>query len=43
MPVASDLPADEWLEAHEIARRRGDSLPELIRSAVRRYIHRYRQ
>jgi GntR family transcriptional regulator len=43
MPVRASLPINEWRDAHEVARRRGESLPEVIRGALRRYIKRYRQ
>jgi DNA-binding GntR family transcriptional regulator len=37
-----DLPGSEKRAAQETARRRGDLLPEVLRSALRRYVQRHR-
>jgi predicted HicB family RNase H-like nuclease len=34
------VPEDEWRAAQEAARRRGESLSEVIRASLRRYVKR---
>jgi DNA-binding GntR family transcriptional regulator len=37
------FPEDEWRDAEEVARRRGESLHGVIRAALRRYIKRHQR